>query len=62
MHAFDDVRIVKCLDGLDYSFETLEFLYSSLYDACWQIREDQGALIPALWKCWSFIDVLHRIR
>jgi hypothetical protein len=60
--ASSDIRIVKCLDGLHYSFESLRYVYSSLYDVCSRIPENQGALIPAIWQCWSFVDILHRIR
>jgi hypothetical protein len=62
MHSANDVRIVKCLDGLHYSFETLNYLYSRLHDDCCKINADQANLIPALWQCWSFIDVVNRIR
>ena len=62
MHASSDIRIVKCLDGLHYSFETLKYVYSSLHEVCSNITENQEALIPAIWQCWSFVDVLHRIR
>ncbi len=62
MHASSDIRIVKCLDGLHYSFETLKYVYSSLHETCSKITENQEALIPAVWQCWSFVDVLHRIR
>ena len=62
MHASTDTRIVKCLDGLHYSFEMLEYVYSSLHEICSHIKDDQSSLIPALWQCWSFIDILHRIR
>ncbi|HJW87537.1 MAG TPA: hypothetical protein VJ440_12970 [Candidatus Brocadiaceae bacterium] len=62
MHASSDIRIVKCLDGLHYSFEILRYVYSSLHEACAKIKDDQEALIPAIWLCWSFVDVLHRIR
>lgn len=62
MHASSDIRIVKCLDGLHYSFEILDNIYSSLYETCIQINTNQSSLIPALWHCWSFVDTVHRIR
>ena len=62
MHASYDIRIVKCLDGLHYSFETLEYIYSSLHEVCSRVKIDHSSLIPALWQCWSFVDVVHRIR
>lgn len=62
MHASSDIRIVKCLDGLHYSFEILEYTYSSLHEVCSRVKVDHSSLIPALWQCWSFVDVVHRIR
>ena len=62
MHASTDVRIVKCLDGLQYSFKILEHIYPSLHEVCAQVKVDHASLIPALWRCWSFVDVVHRIR
>lgn len=62
MHASSDIRIVKCLDGLIYSFEILKYVYSSLYQVCTRIPENEEFIIPAIWQCWSFVDVLHRIR
>ncbi len=62
MHSSTDIKIVKCLDGLYYSFETLNYLFSSLHQNCCKINTDQSWLVPALWQCWSFIDVVNRIR
>lgn len=62
MHASTDIRILKCLDGLHYSFELLEFNHSNLYEICCAINKDQSNLIPALSQCWSIIDLAHRIR
>lgn len=62
MHASSDIRIVKCLDGLHYSFEILQHIYSSLHEVCSRVQVDHASLIPALWQCWSFVDFTHRIR
>jgi hypothetical protein len=62
MHASEDVRIVKCLDGLHYSFEILQQAYSDLYPTCQKIKNDPGALPAALWRAWSVVDAVHRIR
>jgi hypothetical protein len=62
MHASEDIRTVKCLDGLHYSFATLEYIYSDLHPTCCKIIKDHGAVVPALWRCWSFVDLVHRIR
>lgn len=62
MHASSDIRIVKCLDGLDYSFRVLEHIHLSLHETCARIPADNSAVVPAIWHCWSFVDVVHRIR
>lgn len=62
MHASNDLRNLKCLDGLHYSFELLNHSYNGLYERCSSINEDQENLIPALSKCWMIIDCVHRIR
>lgn len=62
MHASTDLRNLKCLDGLHYSFELLNHAYSGLYKNCSLINEQQENLISALSKCWMIIDCVHRIR
>ena len=62
MHASSDIRIVKCLDGLHYSFEILGHIYSSLHEVCARVKADNSLLVPVLWRYWSFVDVVHRIR
>lgn len=57
-----NLRILKCLDGLNYSFELLNFYYSDLYSSCIEINDDQRKCIKALALCWGFVDTLHRIR
>ncbi|OGS00003.1 MAG: hypothetical protein A2V88_11320 [Elusimicrobia bacterium RBG_16_66_12] len=62
MHASADIRVVKCADGLHYSFEMLEYIYAGLHETCADMTTDKKSLIPALWRCWSFVDLVHRIR
>lgn len=62
MHASQDVRIVKCMDGLHYSFAMLDHVYAGMHELCSGIPTDESLLPQALWRCWSFIDILHRIR
>lgn len=62
MHSATDIRKVKCLDGLHYSFELLEYNYSTMYESCLAIKKEKNNIIPVLSKCWSFIDLVHRIR
>ncbi len=62
MHASKDLRNLKCLDGLHYSFEMLDYNFSTLYESCYLINSEQKNLIPSLSKCWSIIDTIHRIR
>jgi hypothetical protein len=57
-----DLRTIKCFDGLHYSFETLIYIYESMHEMCTKIKDDQSFLIPVLWRCWSFIDIVNRIR
>lgn len=57
-----DIRKVRCLDGLHYSFQILRFYYSTLWEICCSIPEDNLKITPALAACWGIIDVLHRIR
>lgn len=62
LHSASDLRVVKCVDGLYYSFEMLEHVHSDLHRTCAGISGDKKFLIPALWRCWSFVDLVHRIR
>lgn len=62
MHASTDLRVLKCFDGLQHSFALLNHIYPPLYDLCLQLPTDPSALTPALWRCWSFVDVVHRLR
>lgn len=56
------LRILKCFDGLHYSFVQLEYAYDGLTRYCSLIKKDKANLIPALSFAWSFVDDLHRIR
>jgi len=62
MHASQDVRVLRCFDGLHYSFAMLELVHSELHESCSRISENPEALVGALWRCWSFVDLVHRIR
>ncbi|MCD6218669.1 hypothetical protein J7L05_12560 [bacterium] len=62
MNSSEDLRIIRFIDGFHYSFEILDYAYLSLHDTCCLIGEDNSNLIPALAKCWTFIDSVHRIR
>ena len=57
-----DIRKLRCLDGLHYSFELIDYYYSSLYGTCCEIPDNKSTVTKALSACWGFIDVLHRIR
>lgn len=57
-----DIRKIRCLDGLHYSFQILRFYYSMLWETCCSIPEDNLKITPALASCWGIIDTLHRIR
>jgi hypothetical protein len=62
MHVSSDTRLIRCLDGLDMSFAMLENIHAELYPTCAAIKADQRHLVLALWRCWSFVDAVHRIR
>ncbi len=40
----------------------LDHIHSHLHETCARIPEDNRAHLAALWQCWSFVDLLHRIR
>ncbi|EGG92790.1 hypothetical protein IMCC1989_113 [gamma proteobacterium IMCC1989] len=61
MHSSNDIRKVKCLEALYFSYELLGYNFDSLHEMCLQIKGSEE-LIPALSKCWFFIDLVHRIR
>lgn len=62
MHAGNDLRKIKCLDGLYFSFELLDFNFHGLHETCCTIIADNKNIVPALSRCWSIIDQIHRIR
>lgn len=62
MHAATDIRLVRCLDGLALSFAILQHIHADLHVVCASITSNKDALPPAYWRCWSFIDTVHRIR
>ena len=62
MHSTLDVRKIRCLDGLHYSFQLLRHCYADLWETCCEIPGANSKLIPALAAGWGFIDALHRIR
>ncbi len=57
-----DVRKIRCLDGLHYSFQMLRYCYAGLWETCCEIPSVHSKIIPALASGWGFIDALHRIR
>ncbi len=62
MHASIDFRLVLCLDALNMSFEMLDLTYSQIYGLCIQLKEKPELISSAFLQCWTFIDVLHRVR
>ena len=57
-----DLRKLRCVDGLHYSFQLLDRSHSLMWPACCAIHSDNSYAVEALAHCWSFIDSLHRIR
>ncbi|MBS1154287.1 MAG: hypothetical protein H6R07_211 [Proteobacteria bacterium] len=62
MHATNDTRLVRCLDGLSMSFAVIEQIDSELYDACSRLLSEKELLPAVFWRAWSFVDTVHRIR
>lgn len=62
MHAATDPRLILCLEGLGMSFAMLEHIYPGLHENCHKIKTESRPMSLALLKCWSFVDVVHRIR
>jgi hypothetical protein len=57
-----EIRKVRSLDGLHYSFGLLNHFYLDLYETCCSIPTDNSQIVKALANCWGFIDALHRVR
>ena len=62
MDASTDTRLIRCLDGLEMSFAMLEHIHGDLHATCHAIRTDKHMLASAFWRCWSFVDTVHRLR
>ena len=57
-----ELRQIRCLDGLYYSFLLLRHYYAGIWETCCKIPTENSQVVPALAACWGFIDSLHRIR
>jgi hypothetical protein len=57
-----ELRKIRCIDGLHYSFEMAKYFHENLYGDCCAINEDNSRAIQAIAGSWGFIDALHRIR
>jgi hypothetical protein len=44
------------------SFAMLEQIHADLHATCAAIRADKRNLSLAFWRCWSFVDAVHRVR
>jgi len=64
MHSANDIRLLKCLDGVHYALEIVELNYRDLYDSCIGIQGPNSLdhLAAALSKSWTIIDAVNRIR
>lgn len=62
MNASTDTRLIRCLDGLDMSFAMLKHIHDGLHASCASIMADKHNLALAFWRCWSFVDTVHRVR
>lgn len=57
-----ELRKVRCIDGLHYSFEMLESFQANLYQDCCEIQNNNSAVVKVISGSWGFIDALHRVR
>jgi hypothetical protein len=57
-----DSRKVRFLDAFHNSFEILNLTYGDLHPTLARIKSDRKAIPAALWRCWSFVDTVHRLR
>jgi hypothetical protein len=62
MHASNDTRLVRCLDGLALSFAMLEHINAGLHAVCSRLLSEKELLPVAFWHRWSFVDTVHPIR
>lgn len=62
MESFIKIKQIKCLEGLHYSFDLLQFNYNNLYEKCISIQSNPENLMSALTQCWFIADLVHRIR
>lgn len=56
------IKIIRYLEGMNYTFSLLDYSYTDLYEVCLSINKDKSKIIPALSRCWQIIDMTHRIR
>ena len=57
-----DIRSLKCIEGIQFSYNMIENIMTKLHDTCIQIENDESKVYEALQLCWSFIDSVYRIR
>lgn len=62
MHASQDVRLMRFLDGLSLSFSMLEHAQAALHTVCSKLTTDKTQVPVAFWLAWSFVDAVHRVR
>jgi hypothetical protein len=56
------VKGLQFLDSFSLSFQMLDHLYDGLHAYIAGIKQDKLRLAPAYLRCWSIVDVVHRIR
>ena len=57
-----EIKKIRCIDGLYYSFEILEHFYKDLHYICCSLIKSKENVSKALTHSWGFIDTVHRIR
>lgn len=55
-------KLIRFIDGMNYTFILLDYSYSLLYESCLLIEKEKSNIAAALSHCWQIIDMTHRIR
>ena len=56
------IKLIKCVDGLHFSFGMIDHFYKDLHQDCINLPKEDSNVVKVISKCWGFVDSLHRIR
>lgn len=57
-----DIRTLKCIEGILFSYKMIKSLYQKLWNSCLSINCNTNNVYESFEICWSLIDAIHRIR